>query len=98
MLLEMILRRLHLKDVVRRRVFDLLSLRPLQIFCLKPFIPVGGRLALFAQHWRSLQTDLFVRDVVIAGHSIPFVQDPPLSQVKFTPLVGEYKQVLKEEI
>ena len=61
-------------------------------------MPVGGRLTLFKRNWTAFPLNDFIRQILEEGHTIPFLGPPPVSQVKYTPLVGTYAKVLKEEI
>ena len=44
-----------------------------------PNIPVGGRLAHFAQDWAKITDDKWVLSVIRAGYRIPFLERPILS-------------------
>ena len=44
-----------------------------------PNIPVGGRLAHFAQNWAEITDDKWVLSVVRKGYRIPFLKHPILS-------------------
>ena len=61
-------------------------------------LPVGGRLAAFADSWENWQTDLFVRSVLSHGYKIPFSQLPRFNGKGSTPLKGSYAHVLLEEV
>ncbi len=45
-----------------------------------PLVPVGGRLAHFADRWREITDDKYVLSVVSKGYVIPFRTFPPLSR------------------
>ncbi|MBV2113508.1 MAG: reverse transcriptase-like protein [Candidatus Thiodiazotropha sp. (ex Ctena orbiculata)] len=47
---------------------------------LRPQIPVGGRLAHFAQNWQEITTNKWVLSVIKRGYKIPFTDLPPLSR------------------
>ena len=66
--------------------------------CLRPELPVAGRISHFAHLWERFPLNHFVREILAEGHSIPFRGVPCGSPVRFTPLVGQYRQVLQEEI
>ena len=44
-----------------------------------PNIPVGGRLAHFAQNWAKITDDEWVLSLVGKGYRIPFLKRPILS-------------------
>ena len=81
-----------------RSIFDMsLEVEP-PTLALQEDIPVGGRLNLFTHNWHMFPTNLFVWDMLVQGHAIPFIGNPPLSNKRFTPLKGEYKFILAKEI
>lgn len=44
---------------------------------VKSDLPIGGRLAYFADCWNSITSDSWVRDMVRSGLSLEFVSTPP---------------------
>ena len=49
-----------------------------------PNIPVGGRLAHFAQNWAEITDDKWVLSLVRKGYRIPFLEHPNLSPNTFS--------------
>jgi hypothetical protein len=62
--------------------------------------PVGGRLKNFASFWRSATTDVWAIDIVENGHSLEFIDKPPLSlRIRWTILKDSTQSLaLHEEI
>ena len=61
-------------------------------------IPVGGRLSLFLDFWRSINPSSWVLDIVAQGYYIPFKQLPRSRGIRVTPLSGDYAPVLLDEV
>ena len=62
-----------------------------------PNIPVGGRLAHFAQNWAEITDDKWVLSVVRKGYRIPFLKHPILSPDPFF-FQQPLSQQLEEEV
>ena len=63
-----------------------------------PDLPVGGRLQQFAPFWDKFATDSLVRGVLQEGYRIPFTTLPRFTGVRNTPLIGQYANVLLDEV
>ena len=70
---------------------DLLQIQQRDTYCLKPQVPVGGRLSLFLPFWQSITTDQWVLQVVKHGYRLEF-ESPPVStgRRKTVLQLGEY--------
>ena len=68
------------------------------VACVKPQIPVSGRLLHFKQEWVKYRPSVWVLRILDVGYIIPFKKLPVFQGVKQTPLKGEYAQVLLEEV
>ena len=68
------------------------------IACLKPGVPVAGRLLHFQTFWDTIDAKKWVKDIVSKGYQIPFKKFPCFNSVRVTPIAGNYKKVLLEEV
>ena len=70
-----------------------------QVACIRPEIPVAGRLSRFQNQWLDFPWDHYVREILEVGHSIPFMTGLPyFKRIRHTPQLGRYVDVLGEEV
>jgi hypothetical protein len=74
----------------------LLSHQP--ILCLKPEIPVAGRLQYFQEAWRAVTQNKFVLEIVSQGFALEFVQKKPFSGIVAPKLSGDESGQIAEEV
>ena len=65
---------------------------------LRPDIAVAGRLLHFKNFWLSISTKKWVKDIVTQGYTIPFKRFPKFNKIRVTPITGQYREVLLEEV
>ena len=69
------------------------------VLCLRPEVPVGGRLAVFSGNWAGIPTSSLIRSICTKGLSLTFIGTPPVfTGVRRTPLKCDQRKVLLEEI
>ena len=68
------------------------------IFCLKPHLPVAGRLCHFVPFWRQVTSDPWVLDIVQNGCSLELLRVPPSRGIRHTPLKAPGSSVLLDEV
>jgi hypothetical protein len=62
-------------------------------------VVVGGRLANFPEAWEDVPTSPYIRSIVNSGLRITFLELPPrFSGVKGTPMGGNNRQVILDEV
>ena len=60
---------------------------------------VGGRIARFADFWIDhLKPNRWAREILLQGYKIPFTQWPKFQGRRSTPLIGQYSDVLLDEV
>ena len=83
--------------LVDPQVIPSFSLMTGNTFCLRPFLPLGGRLSHFLPFWRTITADSLVLSIVAHGFQILLPRVPPPTGVRAT-VLREGEDVLLEEV
>ena len=66
--------------------------------CLKPHIPVGGRLEYFLKAWENITNDQWVLSIIEEEYKLEFKNIPPFSGLKITSVQQSSQHLIQEEI
>ncbi len=67
-------------------------------YCLRPDLPVGGRLLHFLPAWKEFTTDPWVLSIVQNGYALSKAFVPSYGGIRGTPVISKSSDVLSEEI
>ncbi len=67
-------------------------------YCLRPDLPVGGRLQQFLPAWQEFTADPWVLSIVRDGYALNMAFEPFQSGIRSTPVISKSSEVLSEEI
>jgi ribonuclease HI len=68
------------------------------LICLRPEIPVGGRLRFFADHWDRITDDRWVLDTIRHGYKLEFQEIPNFNGIRKTVVPKEKLHFLLQEV
>ena len=67
------------------------------VYCLRPQLPLGGRLSAFLPFWEEITSDQWVLSVIRNGYSLELITCPPRTGVRLT-ILRDGGSVLLDEV